>query len=217
MTSINPEVVILAGGALNAGAYLILNQVLLRVVILISSCFYILYYMIISDTPLRTAIAFTVLTILANLIGLAALLLRDSEARVPRDFADLRALMPKMPAGEFRRLVQLGVRREITQPEILTEANAPVNNLYYLISGELRVTDDAEERIENRPGFVAEVAYLTLARPSATVTALPGTEIMAWDRATLKGTAKRHQRFNLALDALISSDLAQKQFRNRAG
>lgn len=55
---INPEIVVFAAGALNTTAYLIINQVLLRLVILVSSTLYIVYYAIVADTPLWTALTF---------------------------------------------------------------------------------------------------------------------------------------------------------------
>ncbi|MCH2075569.1 MAG: hypothetical protein MK180_01625 [Rhodobacteraceae bacterium] len=89
---INPEIVVFAALALNTTTYLILNQVLLRLVILVNSTLYIIYYAMVADTPPWTALVFSALTVLANLIGLTALAFRDSERRVSAEHSDLRTV-----------------------------------------------------------------------------------------------------------------------------
>ena len=60
------------------------------------------------------------------------------------------------------------------------------------------------------PVFVGEVAYLLNANSVATTIVPMGTEIIRWDVATLEKAIRRKPRIKLALDTVISKDLATK-------
>lgn len=207
---INPEIVIFAAGALNTTAYLIINQVLLRLVILVSSTLYIVYYAIVADTPLWTALTFSALTVLANLIGLTALALRDSERRISADHSALRAVLREIPAGEFVRLMRLSRARHIDVPTMLTLEAAHSDRLHYLASGQAEVEKLGQRFMISAPCFIGEVAYMTGTPASGTVVAQAGDHVLSWDVARLKAVGAKRVRFVLALNSLISSDLAGK-------
>ena len=58
--------------------------------------------------------------------------------------------------------------------------------------------------------FVGEVAFLTNNNASATVVMAEEGELLCWDVNQLRSRAERDVRFRLALDAMISLDLARK-------
>ena len=61
--------------------------------------------------------------------------------------------------------------------------------------------------------FVGEVAFLTEENASATTLMAEDGELLSWDVEQLRQRAARDVRFRLALDAVISLDLARKVAR----
>ena len=186
------------------------RELLLRSFILLGTFFYILYYYFIAETPLWEAIWTSVIMGLANLIGLAALLVGRSPLSIPAANRDLYPRFQHLPPGDFGAIVRRAQRRVLTEAEVVTREGHVVDRLTYVISG----VADVEKRGESfklPPGlFSGEVAFMTGGTSVATTTLPPGAEILQWDFGTLKTLAARRPRFKLALEAMISRDLAMK-------
>ncbi|MFC6583732.1 hypothetical protein [Sulfitobacter aestuariivivens] len=92
----------------------------------------------------------------------------------------------------------------------LTSEEAPLTRLFYVISG-TTIVDKNGDRFERPAGaFVGEVAYLTGQRASATTMLAPGSEFLEWSASDLALMSARSSRFKLALEAVLSLDLARK-------
>ncbi|WP_299283375.1 cyclic nucleotide-binding domain-containing protein [uncultured Tateyamaria sp.] len=205
-----PEVVILlAGGAFTIG-YLIINQIVLRLMILLGTSLYIYYYFTAADTPLWEAIYISMVMGTANLIGLGGLLWQQSKLAVPHAHRDIYPLFSSLPPGDFRDLVLRAERKVLEAPMQVTTEGVEPDTLIFVISGQIDVVKRGE-RFSMPPNlFVGEVAYLTQ-QPSAATTRLPaGAEVLIWDVAALRARAEKKSRFKLAIEAMISSDLAVK-------
>jgi len=166
--------VALAGGLFTLG-YLIIHQVMLRLVMLAGSFCYIVYYATAADEPLWGAIYGSILMITANLIGLAALLWRNAMWSLPHGHKDIFPLFGPMRPGDFRALMALGERYRAKDKHQITT---------FHMEG---------------PLFAGEVAYLLNGDSSATTIVLEGAEIIRWNRQTLDSTGRddlkrpRHQ------------------------
>lgn len=208
-----PDYLVACAGFIYILAFLIINQIVLRCMLLVGSAFYIAYYAVVAGEPLWMAI-FTNLSIsTANFIGLMILLFSKSRFAIPKEHSDIYPVFSLLPPGDFRALVRLGRRRVLDEDTILTRDGAPVDTLYFVLKGEVSAEKRGEtfklpERI-----FIGEVGYLTRDDASATTRLAKGGEVLEWDVARLRAKAKRSARFNLALDALISKDLAAKVSR----
>lgn len=205
-----PDSLVATAGFIYILAFLIINQIVLRCMLLVGSAFYIAYYSVVADVPLWSAI-FTNLGIsLANFIGLLLLLFRNSRFSIPREHADIYPLFSLLPPGDFRTLIRLGERSVLKQDATLTRDGAPVETLYFVLNGEVTAHKNAESFSLPNGIFIGEVGYLTGNGASATTRLAKGAEVIGWDVARLRREARRNPRFNLALDALISQDLAAK-------
>lgn len=211
-----PELLAYVAGACYVFGLLIINQVTLRLLVLVGTGFYILYYFNVADAPLWEAIYISILIGTANVFGLLSLLARNSQWAIPREHKDIYDHFPGLPPGDFRTLLGLA-KRGISEQEIkLTTQNAPLTKLYYVIDGETAVTkNDDNFRV---PGgtFVGEVAYLMDRRASASTRLLPGAEYLEWTTHDLRKASARSARFKLALESVLSMDLAQKVSRSVA-
>ena len=207
----SPEILVWIAGALYAFGYLVINQVILRILVLIGTGFYTWYYFVVSDDPLWEAIIISLVIGAANIIGLSSLTLRNSRFAVPSKHRDIyNQRFKNMPPGDFRQLMKFA-RREVTQSErTITTEGATVNELYFVVSGNLTIEKRCETFTMPAGLFVGEIAYLTKQKGSATTKVPAGPEVLIWDFAVLKKHGARKPRFKLALEAMISKDLAVK-------
>ena len=207
------DLLVLAAAGMFVLGYLILNQILLRIMLLIGTVLYIWYYAVVDSSPLWPAIWASCATGTANLIGLASLLYRRSAWAIPRQYRDLYEDFKALPPGDFRRLMTAAQR--VTRPtgHRLTRENAPVETLYYVIDGVVEVEKNGARFSIPNGAFVGEVGYLTGNPASASTFLADESELLEWDVTTLKKRVKRDPRFGLAMDTMISLDLAGKVAR----
>ncbi len=201
--------VFLAGGCYVLG-YLIINQVGLRLMVLVGTMFYIWYYAVAADEPLWEAIYLSLLIGLANILGLLGLYLRRSRIMIPRQFRDLYENFGDLPPGDFRDLMALAELRVLSEVEEVTTESQAVSRLIYVVSGGIEV-EKRGDRFPLPAGiFIGEVAFLTGRTASATSWVAAGAEVVEWNVADLRKRSVRKPRFKLALEAMISKDLAAK-------
>ena len=203
--------VLAAAGSYVVG-YLIINQLVLRLFVMAGTLFYIAYYTVVADTPLWTAIWTSVALLIANLFGLWFLLaartrlfLRSELIHLYDSIDDFKAL----PPGDFRRIIDAGRRRILTEDQVITREGASNDKLYFLLSG-TAAAEKRNHRFDLPAGiFVGEAAYMLGSDSSATVTVHKGAEVLVWEYETLLRKSRR-PRFKLALEAMISRDLSRK-------
>lgn len=208
-----PDVLVFAAGISFVLAFLIINQVVLRIILLIGTLLYIWYYAVAADAPLWMAIWVSVANLIANMIGLTVLLGAKSRAALPSSFADIYDRCPvfqDLPPGDFRALMKMARRYTADTDMTLTREHQRGEKLFYVVDGVARV-----EKLGNHfdmPGqfFVGEVAYLLNINSAATTVISAGTEVIEWDFTKLRAGSRKKVRFKLALESLISRDLAYK-------
>ena len=213
MFSVAPDVVVLAAGLSFVVAYLIINQVWLRIVVLIGTGFYIWYYAIVDEAPLWTAIWTSVAMGAANIIGLCLLLYGKSRMSLPKAFQDVyesedefRTLSP----GNFGLLMRDAKRKVLDQPLTITTEAKPIDHLYFVLKGGAKVEKLGKFFDLPHGVFIGEAAFLLDQPSAATITLDPGSEILKWRFADLKRRSVRNSQFRLVLDAVVSRDLARK-------
>ncbi len=199
----------IAGGFFVLG-YLIINQVMLRVMVLIGTGFYVLYYATVGAAPLWDAIYASLIMGVANIIGLLGLLARRSPLAVPRAHRDIYPRFHDVPPGDFRTLMRLGQRYTVSERVRVTNESAPGRKLFYIIKGHAQAQKNGRRFTLPSHIFIGEVAFLTGRNSSATVWLEAGAEVIEWQSADLRAAAARRMRFKLALEAAISLDLAHK-------
>lgn len=211
------DFLVLAAAGMFVLGYLIINQVILRTMLLIGTALYIWYYAVVDDAPLWPAIWASATTGTANLIGLLGLFYRRSAWAIPRQYRDLYPHFDVLPPGDFRKL--MNVTHRVMRPSgyRLTTAGSTVDTLYYIIDGSIEIEKFNTRFLTPNNTFVGEVGYLTGNPASASTFLASDSLILEWPVARLKRRARRDPRFRLALDAMISLDLAGKVARAGAG
>lgn len=205
-----PEVWVFLASASFIFGYLIIHQVVLRLMMMAGSAFYIVYYFLVGDAPLWGAIYGSILMICTNIIGLCTLYLRNANISVPKASEDIYHLFFPIQPGDFRALMRLGKRSVLQEERIITREDQPLDFLYFVIRGTAQVVKRQSAFPVPSPVFAGEVAYLLESRSSATMILPAGAEIIEWHVPTLRKAMQRKPRIKLALDAVISRDLATK-------
>lgn len=207
------DFLVLAAAGMFVLGYLILDQILLRIMLLVGTALYIWYYAVVDDTPLWPAIWASVATGTANLIGLFSLLYRRSTLAIPKRYRDLYDSFAQLPPGDFRKLMKAAQR--VTRPagHRLTTAGRPIDTLYYVIDGAVDVEKGGRRFSILKGTFVGEVGYLIGNDASASTALSRDSELLEWNVEKLKRRVVRDPRFGLAMDTMISLDLAGKVAR----
>ena len=204
------DYLVLAAGGVFVLGYLVIDQIILRITMLIGTSLYAWFYAIAAEEPLWSALATSAAMATANVTGLTLLILRNSKWAVPRQHRDIYPQFQVLPPGDFRAIVRAADRRRLTAPLVATTEGAPVSSLIYVLAGEVMV-EKRGQRFALVPGiFLGEVALLTRGMASATTVIGEGSEILVWDVDTIHHRSANSPRFKLAIEAMISLDLANK-------
>ncbi len=198
-----------AAGAFAFG-YLLINQMRLRMMMFIGSTFYIAYYATAAAEPLYGGIYTTMGMMVTNLIGMAALSLRRFRISLPTAHTDIYPMFSMLSPGDFRLVMKHADRVTFDTDQTVTTDGKPVTHLFFVLSGNIEVQKRGTQFKLPNGLFVGEVAYL-LQRPSAaTTTIFAGAEVLRWDVSDMRQHIARNPRFKLAIDAVLSYDLARK-------
>lgn len=209
-TILSPDVLItLAGGCFVLG-YLIINQVALRLALLIGSMFYIWYYATVADEPLWGAIYLSLAMIATNMIGIGGLWARQSKWVLPKVARDIYPRFSHIPPGDFRALLGAASRYVVDDDTMILRTGARAQSVFYVISGGADVVKQGSRFAMPSGVLLGEVAYLRSRPASADIMLRTGSEVLEWNADTLGRKSAKSARFKLAFEAMVSIDLAEK-------
>lgn len=208
--SLSAETLVLIAGAFFTLGYLIIHQVILRIMLLLGTLFYLAYYATVAETPLWEAIYVSSIMGLANLIGLGTLMLRRSRFIIPRAHRDIYARFSDITPGDFRTLMRMADRRVLESSEQITAQDCPADYLTYVIRGGMEVEKSGDHFYLPEGLFAGEVAFLNNQTSVASTWVREGSEVLQWPVGKLRAHAARHDRFRHALEGMIWKDLATK-------
>lgn len=210
LSTLDINMLILAGAGLQTSAMLFRNQIILRTMFIVGGGCYVTYYVYAMPEPLWEAAAASIAMATSTAIGLIALLVGRSKAIIPKDLIGLYQQMGNIQPGEFRLLLKYGCRRQVHEREALTVQDEALQNLYFIESGEIEAHKNGHVFALPSGIFIGEIAFMTGAPASATIYISAGSEIIEWDSALLRKASKRKDKLRLALDARLAQDLAGK-------
>ena len=191
--------------------FLFTDQIYTRLLVIIGSLFYIIYYFSVGPTPLWDAIIGSSMIALSSFQGLVLLCWSRMDIAVPKAARHIYAKVGKIEPGLFRRLIRLADQRKVNASLVLVEQNKQPMSLWYLVSGQATLHRDGQTDITIvAPGFIGEISWMTSGLASATVTAQPGVELLKWDCADLRRALRYNPKLEVALEAIIAQDIARK-------
>ncbi len=207
---LTPENLVFLAAAIQAAALLFRGQIRIRVLLLIGSMVYLVYYMIVATEPLWEAMIATAAMSVANVYGLCALLLGNTVRLIPASQIPLFSMFGTVAPGEFRALMRHGKIRRSIDDEILTTLGEVPESLYFIIDGDVDIKQGVGHfRIPSRH-FIGEVSLMLGTPASATVQLRAGAQIVEWPREQLMRAMGRHPKLKIAVESLLGRDMARK-------
>lgn len=129
--------------------------------------------------------------------------LSDDEVRLFRAFG-------VFTPGEFRALMKFAAWHRADESKTLTAKGGDVDQLYYVLDGEIRIAKSASAFPIQAGSFIGEIAFLRDTPASATVSVSPGTRYVSWGARALSDLLERKPSIKIALGSLLNIDMAGK-------
>ncbi|MEM9045116.1 MAG: cyclic nucleotide-binding domain-containing protein [Pseudomonadota bacterium] len=190
--------------------YLIRDQLLLRIMLFAGTLLYIAYYRLYPETPLWDAILWGSALACANFFMIIQLIRDRTCFRMSSDEERLYSLFNQVRPGDFRRLMKIASFREAEGATVLTRQGDRPEELYFIIDGGIQLDKDGRQFSYDAQTFIGEVSMVTSRAASATVAVQPGGRYVAWNRDRLERLIARQPSLKLALDLLVTRDMATK-------
>ncbi len=206
----NTALLIHVGALFYIVAFLIRDELKLRLLVLAGSAFYLLYYYVFPESPLWDAILTTIVLALANLTILFRIVMERSMLALSDEEKQLFAAFEGFTPGQFRQLLKIARWRTVESATELTTENQPLSNLYYIFEGAVHAKKGKHAFTLGPGNFVGEIAFVLTGPPTADVTAPPETRYVEWDSAAIRQLMEKSATFENAMMALLSRDLADK-------
>lgn len=212
MDSVDASLLIQAGSALYIIAFLIREELILRLTVIAGTVLYILYYYMFPDPPLWDAIIASVIMILANLIVLGQILLERTTFRLSAQEKRLFDAFETLTPGQFRHLLKHTQWQEASGEHgtVLTRQDRSSSSLFYVIEGMIAIEKNGRRFRLPAANFVGEIAYVLQSNPTATTVAPAGVRYVEWDSKAIRKLSVKRPNLGNALNALLTCDLAHK-------
>ena len=190
--------------------FLARDELLLRLLMLAASCLYMFYYYFVTDEPLWDALTTNGALLLANLAMIVVVIFERTTFGLSREAAALFMRLRHLSPGQFRLLLRHATWHRVEATTRLTTEGAPLDRLYYVTEGPMRIAKGRSQTRLASGTFVGEIAFATGAPASASVELDPGAVYLSWDGAGLHALLKRKPALATALTATFNTDLMGK-------
>jgi len=194
-----------------AVSYFLTQIFWLRVAAMAGLMLEIVYFMI-TKQSFTTGLPWDVAFILINLYELALLLRERAQSRLPGDDAFLlRRAFEGLDDIQIAKLLRAADWRSFAVGDVITRQDAPVDALYFILSGRAKVEVDGQVLAHLESGaFIGEIAYLTGNLATAKVTIEEQARLLAFSRMRMAKVTAGDRQINGILYQVLGRDLAQK-------
>lgn len=193
-------------------AFVMTSMQRLRLLIVLSSTAYGVYYYFYPAEPLWLDVGSEVALVLVNGVMLAYLAWSNTRFKFDQreqflhenEFSDLTRV-------EFNRLLKISEWQLDPAGFVYTVLGKPLEDIFYLVSGRAEVhLADGGVAIINEGNVIGEVSYRLGCPASATVTAMDACLSLRWNQQELRTLCARDVNIKRTLDTVLSSHMARK-------
>ena len=194
-----------------AVSYWLTDMFWLRLVAIVGLSLEILYFLF-TGGDLRTGIGWDLVFIAINAYQLYRILQDRLSLRLPQaDRELLRSVLTGLDDAQIVRLLVAGWFSDIAEGTTLAEENKPLDKLFFICAGHVRVTIAGREVSHLQKGnFVGEVAFLTEKPATATVVAEDSVRALVFERAALSWFFRNEAEVAGLIYQLLGRELAHK-------
>ena len=192
------------------------NELRLRLLLLVGTFFYILYYVLVGPAPMWEAILASTLLALANLYALTFIFLDRSTFGMGPDERDLFRHFVTFNPGQYRRIMRHATWCTAERDEVVCRQGETPRRLCLLLDGDGVIRRNGKESRLDPMRFAGEMSFLRGEGhvANATVILRAGSRYVAWDRVRLRRQMADHLPLGNALLALLNRDLLDKLDRS---
>jgi CRP-like cAMP-binding protein len=193
-------------------AFLMTDMQKLRLLIVLSSTAYTIYYYYYPAEPLWLDVGSEVALVVVN--GFMMLYLAWSNSRIKFDQRE-QFLYEHEFSGltrvDFKRLLKIAEWHLEAEGFVYTVEGQPLEDIYYLISGDVtaELPDGSSVAIPSG-NVIGEVSYRLQCPASATVTGIEACMCLRWNQDELRALCAKHINIKRAVDNVLSSHMARK-------
>ncbi len=186
----------------------------LRVVAVAGLFIEIFYFRLTGETATR-GIGWDTVFVLINLYQLFWLVRNRVSLRLPDDDAPLlREALSGLDDAQIARLLKAAEWKNFQPGEILTRQDAPLDSLYFLLSGRAAVAVSGSLVTYLEKGsFIGEIAYLTGNPATATVTVDEPSRALSFNRVRMAKVIASDEAISGIIYQMLGRDLAMKMRR----
>ncbi len=191
-------------------AFIIRDQLMLRILVLVATALYIGYYYFVPATPLWDAIAWSAVLGLANVWVMVGIILERTTYRMNNEEKRLFGVFDTLSPGEFRKLLKITQWHKSTASTELTQEGKEVDRLICVMDGEIEVLKQ-QRRFQLSPvAFIGEVAFFRQIPATATTQVGPGSLYVSWPSAALRDLQANYPGIRIAMYERLNRDMADK-------
>jgi hypothetical protein len=192
------------------------NPLKLRSFAILGNLTFILYYFLVSDVPLWTAIISAAAIIAVNIYMMWQIIHDRKMFRLSAEEMMLFARLLGLTPGQYKQVLAIA---EWHNPQVsmqLTKLGEMPKALYYVLEGRVEVNRDGKRFSVGPHAFIGELAFLRAKPATATTFANVGALIVSWEQEALRNLMKADDGIRKAFDNMLSIDMAEKMARNAA-
>lgn len=184
----------------------------LRAFFIISSACYALYYFIFPVEPLWLDIISEGAFVLVNIIMLAWVFWTYKRIRLSENEQHLYdSQFETMPLQDYAKLLKHARWKILEKDAVLIKRHNPVDELYYMFSGEALVSVSQDRSVLRSSGSVfGELSYNTAKPAVATVVITNRSVLVSWNQKALQKLCKSNDRIAASINTLLSTQMANK-------
>jgi uncharacterized protein YjeT (DUF2065 family) len=190
-------------------AFLLRDQLHLRVMMAISLFLQGLYYYAIPGGPFFDPLFWKIVSFLANAVMIVLVFGGRIDFGIPSDLRELFNTISVLSPGQFRKLVKEAKRTKASELPLLVEGQKP-QQLHYLLKGVAEIKKGQTHHKISSGVFLGEVAFLNETAASATVHLRDDAECVSWDSTALRALMAKDKAIDIAMRGIFNHDLASK-------
>jgi hypothetical protein len=184
----------------------------LRILTILSSSCYAIYYFIFPKEPLWLDILTEGLLVGINVMMFSFLWYRQRKINFKIEEEEVySAFFKDLSAFEFYKLVKIATWENYERGVQLIEKNKTVDAIYFIYNGELIVKLDGERTVSLRDGyFVGERSFSLNQLANADVFVADKSRLIKWQQNELKNLFNRNPIMQKHFEKAVSIDMAKK-------
>ncbi len=184
----------------------------LRIIIIVSSACYALYYYIVPSEPLWLDVVTETGFVVLNICMLFLVTWQSSRAKLSDQEIHLhQSLFSDLPKHEFSKLVKSGEWQVHDPGDVLITDGDLNKRLFYIFSGETEVVSaDGQHHTRKSGSVLGELAYRLDQPATGTVTVKQRSVCICWKHDALEKLGKGSANIRRAIDAMLSERMAMK-------